>query len=284
MSMYGRIHTLDLDPDFTPHKQSQIGYRSTIFPGGEVHIKVDNFHLRDFGSMAVLTCRPKHPSDIIKILMAKDALDRQGYTRVDLVMPYIPYARQDRVCNPGEAFSLKVFCDLINNANFQRVTVFDPHSDVAPALLERLSVMDNTQYVIKAVHDFGADTILISPDAGAQKKTLKLAQNKIGMGLVQCDKQRNVSTGKLSGFNVYAADLKGARCMIVDDICDGGGTFIGLAKELKAKGAGEISLFVTHGIFSQDVEPLLEHIDHVYCTDSYQTISHNQLTQFKIEL
>ena len=70
------------------------------------------------------------------------------------------------------------------------------------------------------------------------------------------DKTRDVMTGKITGFEVYADDLKGKSCIIVDDICDGGGTFAGLAIELRKKGARKVHLIVTHGTFSKGLTTL----------------------------
>jgi ribose-phosphate pyrophosphokinase len=90
-----------------------------------------------------------------------------------------------------------------------------------------------------------------------------------------------VKTGKLSGFKVFADDLKGKTCVIVDDICDGGGTFLGLAKELKDKSCGKLILIVTHGIFSKGLEKLTEVFDEVFSTNSFSdfenTLGFNQI-------
>ena len=94
-------------------------------------------------------------------------------------------------------------------------------------------------------------------------------------------KIRDVKTRKLSGFKVYADDLQGRDCLVVDDICDGGGTFLGLAKELKAKNAGKLYLAVSHGIFSRGVERLLEHYDGVFSTNSFGEVE--GLEQFEIK-
>jgi ribose-phosphate pyrophosphokinase len=65
-------------------------------------------------------------------------------------------------------------------------------------------------------------------------------------------------------------DLHGQTCFIVDDICDGGGTFAGTAKVLREKGAGKVNLIVSHGIFSRG--PVIESIDTIYTTDSYKRV------------
>jgi ribose-phosphate pyrophosphokinase len=90
--------------------------------------------------------------------------------------------------------------------------------------------------------------------------------------VVYCNKKRDPETGKLDGFSIYDYDpnpnSNGTELLIVDDICDGGGTFVGLAKKLREAGAKKVHLFVTHGIFSKGVP--LEGIDTIYTTDSFQ--------------
>ena len=83
----------------------------------------------------------------------------------------------------------------------------------------------------------------------------------------------------MSGFAVYSNDLKGATCVIVDDICDGGGTFLGLATELKAKNAGELILIVTHGIFSKGLESLTSVFDKIYSTNSFSDFENTSTFQ-----
>ncbi len=81
---------------------------------------------------------------------------------------------------------------------------------------------------------------------------------------IRADKSRNMATGQITETVVYADDLTGKACVIVDDLCDGGRTFIELAKVLRAKGAAKIALVVTHGIFSKGKEPLNKYIDYTY--------------------
>lgn len=282
---------LNLDKSFTPTPYQEIEYEKFVFNGGEVNIKIKSAPGGVYGGIAI-THRIKTSDNLMEVLLAKDAIENMfGNIPVTLFIPYLPYARQDRVCSNGEALSMKVFANIINNANFHRVVVLDAHSDVGPALLDRCENISNRNYVIDATYSIGGgdDLLLVSPDAGAAKKcnmlyTSQSTSNRFG-GLVQCGKVRNPNTGELSGFEVYADDLEGKRCLIVDDICDGGGTFIGLAKELKKKNAGELYLFVTHGIFSKGIDELKKHFDRIYCTDSFSTIKSNtDIRQFEIEM
>lgn len=114
---------------------------------------------------------------------------------------------------------------------------------------------------------------LISPDAGSNKKIFDLAKSINYTGeIIRCDKLRDISTGKIIETIVYKDDLKGRDVIIVDDICDGGNTFIQLAKVLKQKNAGKIYLVVTHGIFSAGFDGLGEYFDGIYCTNSVKDV------------
>ena len=104
----------------------------------------------------------------------------------------------------------------------------------------------------------------------AVKSGFKLAQFLKIERVVECMKERDVKTGALTNFKAMTDDLQGQTCFIVDDICDGGGTFAGTAKMLKAKGAGKVHLIVSHGIFSRG--PVIDCIDSIYTTDSYKKV------------
>lgn len=245
-----------------------IEFSSFQFPGGESHIKF--VHQYPHGGVYIQQ-RIRNGDDLMLVLLAVDALTRMGAEsrNITLSIPYLPYARQDRVMVDGEPFSLKVFSQLINNLNLYSVEVFDPHSDVGPALLDRCVVIPNTN----AVQDFVAensirDFTLISPDAGAYKKTSKLGEY-FRAPVVIASKKRDVSTGALSGCEIHG-DVAGRPCLIVDDICDGGRTFLQLADALKSAEAGDLHLFVSHGIFSNGFDALRERFKTIGTTNSFR--------------
>lgn len=114
---------------------------------------------------------------------------------------------------------------------------------------------------------------LISPDAGSNKKIFDLAKLIDYDGeIIRCDKLRDIVTGNIIETIVYKDDLNGKDCLIVDDICDGGRTFIQLATALKQKNCGKIYLIVTHGIFSYGFDVLSDNIDGIFCTNSVSDI------------
>lgn len=255
---------------------------SSIFPGGEVNTKIlpptqmDFSEPERFQSFARIWANLKSSDDVMELLMTTDAVRRMypGII-VDLEMPYIPYARQDRVMTEGEALSIKVFADLINAQNYRVVSVWDPHSDVAPALLNNVTVRKPIVSMRNLPRTaFNKSTIFISPDAGANKKVFDIARQLGIKEVVRADKTRNVATGAITDTVIYG-DVKDRDTFIVDDICDGGYTFIALGKALKKLGAAKVSLFVTHGIFSKGLDPLREAIDCLYCENSWLTSYQN---------
>jgi len=264
---------LHLDKNFRPFNQKEIEFETFTFSGGEPHIRI-NTKINTEDDVTI-THRLQSFSDFGILLMAIDALKNMGVANIHLVIPYFPGARQDRVINTGEALSVKVYTNILNQQQLTSIKIFDPHSDVTPALLNHCKVINNFDFIEKVTHQLPKNLLLISPDGGALKKIYKVAAHLKHDEVVECSKSRDLKTGKLSKFTVYSEDLKGQPCLIVDDICDGGGTFLGLAKELKAKNAGTIYLAVSHGIFSKGFDDLNKHFDKIFTTDAFSTLEPN---------
>lgn len=232
------------------------------FPGGEMHVRVQTgVCTTSFRLVALL----QTPADCMTLLLATDAIKRAypGCT-IALDMPYVPYARQDRVANAGEPLSARVFCDLINGLGFSQVRVEDPHSDVTPALLNNVVIMDSQAALTQVVSVTGP-VALVAPDAGARKRVSALARTA-GLPVVFADKVRDTLTGLISGTEI-SGEIPDLPLLVVDDICDGGRTFIELAKAIQAKRPTSIHplyLYVTHGIFSKGLTPLLAHYQSVF--------------------
>lgn len=247
------------------------------FNGGEEHVKIkESWSYGDNPSVTIKACL-ESSQNIMQLAMLKDAIDRNTEPSfVSLEMGYVPYARQDRVCAEGEALSIKVFCDMINAMAFDEVVIVDPHSDVTPALLDYVRVVEQHQVwgryrAMNSDFKMSDGDVIVVPDAGASKKSMKVAQALGFTNLVVADKVRDVNTGKITSTRVYDSEgkVKGKRCHIFDDICDGGYTFIQLTKELKALGASSVTLYVTHGIFSKGLYELkASGIDKVVTTNT----------------
>lgn len=191
-------------------------------------------------------------------------------------IPYFPNARQDRRTQDGESFSLKVYADYLNSLQVDRVVSCDPHSDVVAAVVNNFHPIEQSEiwedWLIDYINQGDPDThfVFVVPDAGAFKKTEKI------YGIVkQCvkrhvvlhtgaSKKRDPITGRLT--IAFEGDLSDCDVVIVDDICDGGGTFLGLAEEINvnaSRGYCSLTLAVTHGLFTKGTEAFKKHFTHL---------------------
>ena len=186
----------------------------------------------------------------------------------------------------GDSFALKVFANQLNTLNFDKVFLLDPHSDAAAAAINNSVVIAQETCLMKSDNlrqAIGAGKLmLVAPDAGALKKIHNVAKASGARDYAILTKERDVATGNLTGFALVSGDVAGKDVLIVDDLCDAGGTFIGSAQVLRDAGARSVSLYVTHGVFSKGVANLLNNgIDAIYTTTSFAS---SALREPRVEL
>jgi ribose-phosphate pyrophosphokinase len=261
--------TLNLAEGFGQCGES-IEFTTSKFPAGEIYVRVDVPN----GTNAVrVNSRFNGSDDLMRIIMAIDALERQGVKYVELFLPYFPYSRQDRVCNSGESLSVRVVAFILASCGVNRIITYDTHSGVPLTLLDqRLKDYNNHREVLDFV-DFilpkNKKLALISPDAGASKKADKLFKTGMFDTIVYCNKRRE---GKEIKYDDIQNNIMGMTAIVVDDICDGGATFLALGKKLREKHVNEMHLFVSHGIFSAGVGKLKEMYKYIGTTNSMNTV------------
>lgn len=254
---------------------TEIPVKQFLFPGGEVSASFDPTYLVPAGPVYVtISASLTSSDDVMALLMLTDAVRRQfqNIAKFKACIFYVPYARQDRVMKPGESLSVKVFCDLINSQKYDNVVIWDPHSDVTPALLNNCTAVHQdslANHTLTHIFVEPNTTVLVAPDAGAIKKVTAVAQAMDIKEVVRADKMRDPSTGKITGTKVYSEHIGDKDFLIVDDICDGGYTFLELAKVLRPLTNGKIILYVTHGIFSKGLEVFRGVIDQIYAANTF---------------
>lgn len=207
------------------------------------------------------------------MLLAQLASLIEGQDNV-LILPYLPYSRYDHREIASDPLSLKVFTNLLNTLGFRKVITHDCHSDVGVALVDNCINVPQHILVSSNVKNIENYDAIIAPDSGASKKAFKLSE-KYKLPLIVCDKHREHNTGKIIGFSVPREQLlleSIDKVLMVDDIADGGGTFKGLAKELK-RYVDTVDLHVTHGIFSRGKDDLIGDIDNVFCYHDWANIN-----------
>jgi len=206
-------------------------------------------------------------NDLMTVAMWADACHQAG-SRTVLQLPYLPGARQDR----GIPFGAKVYADFINSMNIDQVICLDPHSPVMPGLIRNLTVISSDNLVRKYVVG-RADRDqpqryagIIAPDKGAVARATAVA-DICHLPVYKAEKHRDPDTRQLSGFTCEPLPDTG-RFLVVDDICDGGGTFMGLA-EATGLPKERLGLYVTHGVFTDRAAALADHFGEIWSTNSY---------------
>ena len=267
--------------------KSDIKYNKIQFPDGQQNIVLD---MKIKTDKAVIKTRLNDFKDVELLICATQALyNTNSVKEIALYCPYFLGSRSDRKFEYGSVNYLKdVICPIINNLKFFEVSVLDPHSDVLEACIKGFRKESNLELVkfgLNNIYNLRCGEtgylkqnsfILVSPDAGASKKIYKLAE-QIGYtgDIITCSKDRD-NEGKLTKTVVPVYDtgpLIMKDYIIIDDICDGGATFINIAKELKKLyNCNHIYLIVTHSIFSKGFGELSQYFDGIYCTNSYSDI------------
>ncbi|AOA58515.1 phosphoribosyltransferase family protein [Acinetobacter larvae] len=271
------------------------------FSGGERHIQLDPNDLKTLAPNVNIRAELLQSHDILDYLLLEDILI-QHQKNIRLEIPYFPYARQDRVCTDGQAFSLQVFCRLLDNQEIathqKELILWDVHSDVTLHLLQQLKSFHQITHIPATKimqHDAelsalltAPHSILVCPDQGAITRSQDIAAHfnplrQQAIEVIYCDKVRDPSSGKITSSCLHAKDLRGKTAIICDDICDGGATFIGIAKQLRALHCQHIVLYVTHGIFSRGLEVFDGLIEQVFCSNSRPQVQHPHLNIIDFE-
>ncbi len=257
------------------------------FSGGERHVQLGPTTDVD-GTSFTVRAHVHSSDDILDLLLTRNALaEAFPHAGFNIEVPYLPYARQDRVCAPGQAFSLKVLAHLLGPVTSpNRLVVWDCHSNVGLELTGAESI--DASSIVLAHPGLRSEierdnAVLVCPDKGAKARCQNMATALGDHPLIFCDKVRDPATGRIVRTEVGADDLSGKTAIITDDICDGGMTFIKIAEELKAKRAERVILFVTHGIFSKGLDVFNGLIDHIYTTNSFPQVADHRLTCIDFE-
>lgn len=244
------------------NKYIDIPFKTFTFPDGQPHFEL--LLKEQDGWEATIEVAITSPKDLFEVLLAKQVMSANGYV-VSLDLRYLMGGRMDRAIDHLQPFTLSAVSSILLGAGFRKIRVLDPHSETSLRLLGAERVMPRGP-VDKVLSQYDPrTTCLVAPDKGATDRVRLLGRERFH--IVQGLKVRDLATGNLSGFEVRDVNLAYSTFLILDDICDGGWTFVGLAKELRGAGAKKVDLFVTHGLFSKGLGAL-QSLDHIYTTDT----------------
>jgi len=248
------------------------------FPNGESLISSGNLKIKGH-DINNIKLKFENDEDITHLIFLKGHLDDLR-AKCNLEIVYMPYSRMDRT-EGLTVFTLKHLCKLINSLEFEEVLIYEPHSDVCVALLDRVKVIDMskllTEQLLQNINFSEEDLYIVYPDAGAAKRYGKQIEYE---KILTATKERDFKTGYIKKLDIIGTtQSKKFKAIIVDDLCSKGGTFILTASKLREMGATEIYLVVTHcedTIFSGDILKT-DLIKKVYTTNSILSKAHEKI-------
>ena len=190
--------------------------------------------------------------NLMELLIMADALRRSSASRITAVIPYFGYARQDRRTKARTPISAKLVANLLVEAGVERILTLDLHATQIQGFFD--IPVDNLYaapvFALDIIHQFSdrlSDVMIVSPDVGGVARARELAK-RINAPLSIVDKRRE-RAGEVAEMTIIG-DVKGKKCIIVDDICDTAGTLCKAAEVLIENGAAEVHSYITHGVLS----------------------------------
>ena len=221
------------------------------FADGEIYVEI-NENIRGNSIFIIQSISSPANDNLMELLLCIDALKRSSAKNITAVIPYFGYARQDRKVVPRTSISAKLVSNLITKSGADRVVTVDLHAGQIQGFFD--IPVDNlfatpifARHVKRKIKS--KKIICVAPDVGGTERARALGK-LLNVGLAIVDKRRP-KPGQSQVMNVIG-DVKDKTCIIVDDIIDSGGTIVNAAKALKARGAKEVYVYITHGVLSGD--------------------------------
>ena len=221
------------------------------FADGEIYVEI-NENIRGNSIFIIQSISSPANDNLMELLLSIDALKRSSAKNITAVIPYFGYARQDRKVVPRTSISAKLVSNLITKSGADRVVTVDLHAGQIQGFFD--IPVDNlfatpifARHIKKNIKS--KKIICVAPDVGGTERARALGKI-LNVGLAIVDKRRP-KPGKSQVMNVIG-DVKNKTCIIVDDIIDSGGTIVNAAKALKARGAKDVYVYITHGVLSGD--------------------------------
>ena len=239
------------------------------FADGEIYIEI-NENIRGNSIFIIQSVSSPANDNLMELLLCIDALKRSSAKNITAVIPYFGYARQDRKVVPRTSISAKLVSNLITNAGADRVVTVDLHAGQIQGFFD--IPVDNlfatpifAKHIKKKIKS--KNIICVAPDVGGVERARALGK-KLDVGLAIVDK-RTPSPGKSQVMNVIG-NVKNKICILTDDIIDSGGTIVNAAEALLKRGAKEVHVYATHGVFSGDAVKKIKNskIKNLVITDS----------------
>ena len=245
-------------------EDSDIKYSISRFPDGEVQISLEDFSHKE---QIQVKCRITNAEDLFILMQVLDILDRHEVL-YKLHIYYLMGMRMDRVMDFNRPFTLKIVLNSLKNCNADTIEILEPHSDVYYDF--RFGGKFTELYVENSPsNNVWNGFQIVLPDEGA-KERYEFSYDKT---VLTCSKVRDLATGKILEIKVDNPEVISDKpLLILDDLCDGGGTFCGIAKAFNALNIPKerLNIAVTHMVNPKGIKNLSENFNHVWFTNSYE--------------
>ena len=253
--------------NLTNPEESEVKYSISRFPDGEVQITLGEFSRKD--EMDV-KCRITSAEELFILMQVADILRRHGM-RFSISIYYLMGMRMDRVMDFNRPFTLRMVVDILDSLCATSIAIFCPHSKVTTQLFRKTEVvsLEPVQWMDEQKY-FWDECQVVLPDAGAAERYFG---GNVPPGIIVGEKVRDVETGKILSIKVKNPEAIDGRwpLIMIDDLCDGGGTFVGLAKAIhEVKPDAIINIAVSHMVNPKGIENLSKNFNHVFFTNSYK--------------
>ncbi|MEZ5210792.1 ribose-phosphate diphosphokinase [Gordonia sp. (in: high G+C Gram-positive bacteria)] len=222
------------------------------FANGEIFVRFEE-SVRGSDAFVIQSCPLPVNQWIMETLIMVDALKRGSAKRITAVLPFYPYARQDKKHRGREPISARLIADLLKTAGVDRIITVDLHTDQIQGFFDGpVDHMHAQGQLAEYVREnYGTNNIcVVSPDAGRVKVGEKWADALDGAPMAFVHKTRDPDVANQIVANRVVGDVAGKTCVLIDDMIDTGGTIAGAVKVLKEAGAGDVIIATTHGVFS----------------------------------
>ena len=245
-------------------EDSDIKYSISRFPDGEVQISLEDFSHKE---QIQVKCRITNAEDLFILMQVLDILDRHEVSYV-LSIYYLMGMRMDRVMNFNRPFTLKIVLNSLKNCNADNIEILEPHSDIY------YDYRFGGKFTELYIEGSPSNTVwhgyqMVLPDAGAKER---YDYQYVGTALT-CSKVRDLTTGKILEIKIDNPEaISDKPLLILDDLCDGGDTFCGIAKAFNSLGISKerLNIAVTHMVNPKGIKNLSENFNHVWFTNSYK--------------
>ena len=242
---------------------------SRIFPDGESYVRLDGNVEGEHVAIVQTTCAPQD-SRLMQLAFMAAAAKRNGAAKVTAVVPYLGYARQDKIFLPGENISIETIADMLKAAGTDQIITVNVHSEPAltkfpfPAKTITAIPLLAEYFIKKGIKNAFA----LSPDKGAMY-IADQAKKVLGGESGHLEKQRDRYTGQITQTAEHL-NVKGQTVIIFDDIISTGGTIVGAAKILREQGAAHVYTACVHGLLIGDAEKRIldAGVEEIVSTDS----------------